>query len=63
MRMIVFTIFCFLVDEKVKLKFLACYFEIVFFFGNPSSNPIQIPYCGNFECLQEAACDSVKSYR
>jgi hypothetical protein len=32
MRMIVFTIFCFLVDEKIKLKVLACYFELLTYF-------------------------------
>jgi hypothetical protein len=35
---IVFTIFCFLVDEKIKLKFLACFFEITVLnkFENPT---------------------------
>jgi hypothetical protein len=28
--LIVFTIFCFLVDEKIKFKVLACSFEITF---------------------------------
>ncbi len=36
--LIAFTIFCFLVDEKIKLKVLACSFEITYYFENPSSN-------------------------
>jgi hypothetical protein len=41
--LIVFTILCFLVDETIKLKVLACFFEITGtykFFENPSSNPL-----------------------
>jgi hypothetical protein len=34
--LIVFTIFCFLVDEKLELKGLACFFEITYSnFENP----------------------------
>jgi hypothetical protein len=37
-----FTIFCYLVDEKIKLKVLACSFEITLILKkNPSSNPLQ----------------------
>jgi hypothetical protein len=28
--LILFTIFCFLIDENIKLKILACFFEITF---------------------------------
>jgi hypothetical protein len=40
--LIVFTILCFLVDETIKLKVLACFFEITNL-ENPSSNPLQRP--------------------
>jgi|688.fasta_scaffold648756_1 hypothetical protein len=52
----VFTIFSFLVDEKIKLKVLASFFEII---ETPSSNPPKGPEAA----IQEAALDSVKSYR
>jgi hypothetical protein len=40
--LVVFTIFCLLVDEKIKLKALACSFEIILTnFENPLSNPLQ----------------------
>jgi hypothetical protein len=47
----VFTIVYFLVDEKIKLKVLACFFEIIYCtnFENPSSNPLQRPYSGDFD--------------
>jgi hypothetical protein len=32
------------------------------YFENPSSNPLQRPYSGDFD-TENAACDSVKSYR
>jgi hypothetical protein len=38
-----FTIVCFLVDEKIKLKGLACSFEIFTNFQNPSGNLLQRP--------------------
>ncbi len=56
----------FLDSQKIKLKTLACSFEITHNFQNLSSNPLQMPQSGNFyteKCLQEAACDSVKSYQ
>jgi hypothetical protein len=42
---IVFTIFCFLFDEKIKLKFLACFFEITVFnkFENPTVTTFKDP--------------------
>jgi hypothetical protein len=48
--------FCFLDDERIKLKVLACSFQ------NPSRNPLQIPWSGDFlhwKCLQEAACEKL----
>jgi hypothetical protein len=47
--LIVFTTFCFLVDEKIKHKFLACSFEILSNFENPSSNPLQRTKSGDFD--------------
>jgi hypothetical protein len=52
--------FCFFVDEKIKLKVLACPFELTDF-ENPFSNPLRRPKSGDFDtenaCLQKAACD------
>ncbi len=61
----VFNVFYFLVDEKIKLKILACSFETLMNFENPASNPLQRTQSGNWhwKCIQEEACDSVKSYR
>jgi hypothetical protein len=42
--LIVFTKFFFLVDEKIELKVLACPFELLTNFENPSNNPLQRPY-------------------
>jgi hypothetical protein len=46
----VFTFFCFLVDEKIKLKVLPCSFVITYrtSFENPSRNPLQKAYSGDF---------------
>ncbi len=52
--LIVFTIFCFFVDEKIKLKVLLASLKLLTNFENPSSNP----RFSKLKCLQEAACDS-----
>jgi hypothetical protein len=43
----VFNVFYFLVDEKIKLKILACSFETLMNFENPASNPLQRTQSGN----------------
>jgi hypothetical protein len=64
MHLLVFTIFCFLVDEKIKLNVLACSFEITYgtnfenLFSNPASKTLKRRFL-TLKCLQEAACDSV----
>ncbi len=57
-------IFCCLVDEKIYFKVLACSFEITYLFENPNSNHFNDPKAAiwNWNCLQEAAYGSVKSY-
>jgi hypothetical protein len=49
-----FTFFCFLGDEKTKLKVLAFSFEIIYF-ENPSSNALQR--------LQSSGVDTENAYR
>ncbi len=39
----------FIVDEKIRLKVLACTFEFLSNFENLSSKPLQRPYSGNFD--------------
>jgi hypothetical protein len=51
--LIIFTIFCFFVDETIKVKVSACFFEITNF-----ENPSRFK-----DPKQEAACDYLKSYR
>jgi hypothetical protein len=43
----VFTIFCFLVDEKIKPKVLACSLKLLTNFEKPSSNPLQSSKSGD----------------
>ncbi len=61
----VFTNLCFLVDEKIKLKILACFFEITYQLWKSFRNPLQRPYTLQrrfltyWKCIHEAACDKL----
>ncbi len=45
----VFTFFCLVVEEKIKLKVISCSFEITYFFENPCINPLQRLSCDDFD--------------
>jgi hypothetical protein len=52
MRMIGFTIFCFLVNEKIKLKVLACYFEFLTYFEILLVTRFKDPTAGGIDSLE-----------
>jgi hypothetical protein len=41
--------FCFFVDEKIKLKVLACFLKLLTIFKNSSNNPIRRPSNSDFD--------------
>jgi hypothetical protein len=45
----VFTTFCFLIEEKKNSKFWLAPLKVLTNFENPSSNPLQKPYSGDFD--------------
>jgi hypothetical protein len=49
--------------KKIKLKVLACYFEVILTnFENPSGNPLQRPYRGDFDSINAYRKPPVTSY-